>query len=663
MKVPDPKHIITVALCALSSWAQAQEEQSAWGALLDSVTVRTFRYNSPIKVNAEGVTLWDMNRLELLPQVLGTADPVHYAQMLPGIQTNSEYRSGINIQGCDNQHNILSIGGTPLYNVNHLLGIFSTFNAPHFESMAIAKGATSSASHNRLGGQLDVSPSLVVQDTVSGTFSLGLIASQGTLHLPLSTRTTLSVSLRSSYLNWLYSDWLKSDEQQIEYSFYDANATLLHRQDEHNLFMLDYYSGKDHGAIAGGGYSVGLDARWGNYLGNLHWWYDRGELTSHTVAYITSYSNKTQLQLQGVELPLNSGISDIGLRNSTHWRHWSVGAEGIVHLISPQNQADKRAVEVSAWTHREYILTDHWFLTGGLRLSGLVAEGRTYRAIDPSLRLQYNDGMWQGGVSCAQRHQYLFQTGVSDAGLPIEYWISAHKGLRPQRAQEFILDGSVYLWERRYRISADVFYRKLYNQLCYRGTVLEGLQTEMENSEVWMKNGKGENYGFSLMLNKCAGRLTGWLSYTYTHARRTFTSEGRSRSYPASHERPHEVNGVITWQLNSHWDLGGTMVYASGTPFTPARSIYLLDNNILLKYGPYNAARLSPYMRFDLSANYKWRDRWHHEQGVNFSVYNVASRRNELFYYLRVHDDGTFVYRPVSFVLKVLPSLSYIYRF
>ena len=73
-----------------------------------------------------------------LPQVLGSADPVRYAQMLPGVQTNGECRSGIHIQGCDNGHNFISIGGVPIYNVNHLLGIFSTFNALHYPSMSLS---------------------------------------------------------------------------------------------------------------------------------------------------------------------------------------------------------------------------------------------------------------------------------------------------------------------------------------------------------------------------------------------------------------------------------------------------------------------------------------------------------------------------------------------
>ena len=661
---------LTMAPCALSSEVSAQDDTSAWGALLDSVTVHTYRYSSSVRHTSDGASLWDMGSMQQLPQVLGNADPVHYAQMLPGVQTNGEYRSGIYIQGCDNQHNVISVQGAPLYNVTHLLGFFSVFNAPHYASMSVARGATSSAAPNRLGGQLDVQHCLSLQDTVSGILSVGLISSQGTLRLPLSSSTSLTLSGRASYLNWLYGDWLRTDQQQLGFSFYDANATLLHRHGERHLFMVDLYSGSDHGDIAGGGYSVGLDARWGNYLGQVHWWYDGAGVSAHTMAYVTSYHNRVSLSLQGLDLPLSSGITDVGLRHETQFGLWSVGAEGILHLVQPQHSvADSvrsdviRSTEVSAWGDYDYPLSRYWHLNGGLRFSGFLADGSRYSAIDPSVRLSYADGTWQWAVSYALRHQYLFQTGFSDAGLPTEYWLSADAQFSPQYAHEWTTGGSVYLFDRRYRLSADLFSRVLYHQLSYRGSVLDLANAASAAQPDWIGHGRGYSYGSSLMLHRCAGALTGWVSYTYTRARRTFSSGGCRRTSPASHERPHEVNAVAAYRLNRHWNLGATLVYASGTPFTAARSVYMLDRNIVLNYGEYNAARLSPYMRVDLSADYQWLDRRGAAHSVNLSVYNVGSRSNELFYYLRVRDDGTFVYRPVSFVLRVLPSLSYTYRF
>ena len=88
-----------------------------WNLSLDTVVVRGNTYSRAVRNRADGSFVWDMQMMDYLPKILGNADPLHYAQMLPGIQTNNEMKSGINIQGCDNSHNMLSIGGVPIYNV------------------------------------------------------------------------------------------------------------------------------------------------------------------------------------------------------------------------------------------------------------------------------------------------------------------------------------------------------------------------------------------------------------------------------------------------------------------------------------------------------------------------------------------------------------------
>ena len=175
--------------------------------------------------------------------------------------------------------------------------------------------------------------------------------------------------------------------------------------------------------------------------------------------------------------------------------------------------------------------------------------------------------------------------------------------------------------------------------------------------------GKGENYGFNFMINKCSGKLTGWLSYAYTRARRTFNQKKAQGDYPANHERPHEVNAVAICTLNPHWSLGATFVYASGTPFTAPESISLINRNLMIKYGEHNSSRLKPYCRTDFSVNYKWKNRWSRENGLNLSLYNAIAHRNELFYYIRHTDEGSFSYHPVSFMLDILPSVSYFCKF
>ena len=82
------------------------------------------RRGAGVTVAQSGAVQWNLRALETMPQMLGSADPVRYTQMLPGVQTGGEYQSGLHVEGCENSHNLTDIDGVCLYNVSHLLGIF-----------------------------------------------------------------------------------------------------------------------------------------------------------------------------------------------------------------------------------------------------------------------------------------------------------------------------------------------------------------------------------------------------------------------------------------------------------------------------------------------------------------------------------------------------------
>ena len=92
-------------------------------------------------------------------------------------------------------------------------------------------------------------------------------------------------------------------------------------------------------------------------------------------------------------------------------------------------------------------------------------------------------------------------------------------------------------------------------------------------------------------------------------------------------------------------------------PLKGSCAVFLID------YGEHNANRLKPYERLDLSVNYKWYTSLFREQGLNLSVYNVMGRGNELFYYVSTKAGADFAYKPISFVVDVLPSISYFCKF
>ena len=218
--------IITLLLSVcLSVLGLKGQTDTLHGRTLQDVLVKGYKPNSYLREAAQGATVVDLQLLENMPRILGNADPMHYAQLLPGVQTNSEYDAGLHIQGCDNQHNHVGIEGVTLYNVQHALGFFSIFNATHFQSMQLMKAPIAAHSGNRVGGVIDMLQSQQRDSVVSGSLSVGPMSSQGTIRIPLGQHQQLTLSARAAYLNLLYGQWLKYEDDELRYSFSDYNLT------------------------------------------------------------------------------------------------------------------------------------------------------------------------------------------------------------------------------------------------------------------------------------------------------------------------------------------------------------------------------------------------------------------------------------------------------
>lgn len=665
-----------IALCAATLAASAQEDSVMRSVTLNGVEVRAFRYSSKLRNSADGRSTLDMSLLRSLPQILGSSDPIHYSQMLPEIQTNGEYRGGINIQGCENSHSMVSIGSIPVYYPSHLLGFFSTFNTSHYDKCSISK-FTDAKMANILGGELAMELPSADADSLCGEVSLGMISSQATVNVPLGRNTTARVSARKTYINMLYGRWLSSDETNIDYSFYDVNLTLNHRLNRRSSLTLDYYGGQDNGIFKQGSYTARLHSKWGNQLVGLHHNCVAGNgLSMFNKLYFTTYRNKFWLNMQESQYKLPSRIMDVGFKHRTAYKRWTFGVEAVYHHIEPQKlettgtlvansgyEPSEKSMELSAYVICRQPLLAGACLEAGLRGSLYKAQSvQVLTRVDPSLKFCYEHGGFDFFAGYALKHQFLFQTGFSDAGLPTEFWLSASDAFKAQYAHSLSIGASYYIFSRRYKASASVFYKQLHHQMEFVGSIFD-LVNSAYRMEDHLKQGSGRNYGFSLMLNKCSGRLTGWVNYTYTHARRKFHFNGRNYTYPASHERPHELDAVVTYGIGRHWDAGSTLVCASGTPFTAADYLYLVNGNVIAHFKEHNSNRLKPYCRWDVSVSYKWKPRFARECGFNLSVYNLTARNNQLFYYISTHSDGSFAYKPKSFVAGILPSLSFYCKF
>ena len=655
---------------------------------LQAVEIRGKRLRSQLR-EIEGTSIISMSLMDEMPHILGNADPLHYAQLLPGVQTNSEYDAGLHIQGCDNSHNYVSLGGAPVYNAAHLLGFFSIFNAGHFTEMSLQKSPVSASFPNRLGGKVDMlTPTwLAAEDSllvgaVHGELSVGPMSSQGTLRLPVGKRSLLLLSARAAYLNLLYSKWLEVDGDEVKYDFSDYNLSYITQLDDANVLKFEGYWGYDNMKIGQASHGLQGKLKWNNTMAALHW-YSRSkdgleerkkDWSMEQMVYYSRYANRLNVNEYSFQVGMRSFIFDLGYKGNFSCGRWSVGAEVIRHQLLPQDvgitgnlanyQTDaqhQQATETSAYLQYCLPLGEKLLMEMGARVSGYHCQKSFYRVM-PHLKFNYDlSQSAKLNLNLGIRNQYLFQTGFSSAGLPTEFWFAADQNHRPQYAYHAALQGEFWFAEKEYRLSVETYYKWLMNQIENNSNMFDILFSSY-SFDGSLLHGKGYNYGLNLLLEKRRGKLTGWLSGSLGRAMRKFDGEQYQGWYPAGHERIYELNAVATYRINRRVSLGTTYVLASGTPYTKVNYAYLMSGNLVTEYGPHNGGRVKPYMRLDLSASYDFATKGSIRSGINFSLYNVTMHGNDLFYRIKVYDNHVR-YNGFKFLMPIMPSINYYCKF
>lgn len=68
-----------------------------------------------------------MTQIKNTPAILGEADILKTIQLMPGVQAGTEGFSGLYVRGGGPDQNLILLDGIPIYNADHMLGVFSIF--------------------------------------------------------------------------------------------------------------------------------------------------------------------------------------------------------------------------------------------------------------------------------------------------------------------------------------------------------------------------------------------------------------------------------------------------------------------------------------------------------------------------------------------------------
>ena len=345
-----------------------------------------------------------------IPALAGEIDVMKAIQLLPGVQSGTEGSAGLYVRGGGSDENLIILDDVPLYNVNHMLGFFSVFNAEAVKNVTLYKGSFPARYGSRLSSVVDVRQRDGNQTGWHGTAMVGLISAKVNVEGPIPWNkqqvdmirrkelisrhaTTFSLSARRTYYDLFMAPIMaaiirnQSDGQNVTagYFFYDVNAKLTHRFNENDKLSASFYMGDDEiyaryktntastDSVKG---QMHLNWDWGNLLAAVNWEHRfSSQIYSTTQLSYTRYRYDLQQSLQydqttqtsattlGEKLDYNSYVNDLTLQthfsyvpSTRHDLHW--GGNYVFHRFRPQVTSFNLALNGNNMFAVDTLLTD-----------------------------------------------------------------------------------------------------------------------------------------------------------------------------------------------------------------------------------------------------------------------------------------------------------------
>jgi TonB dependent receptor/CarboxypepD_reg-like domain/TonB-dependent Receptor Plug Domain len=661
-------------------------------------------------------------QLKTLPAIFGEVDVMKSIQLLPGVQSAGEGQTGFYVRGGGPDQNLILLDDAVVYNTGHLFGFFSVFNSDAIKNTSLIKGGMPANYGGRLSSVVDITMKEGNNKTYHATGGIGLIASRLTLEGPIQKgRSSFMISGRRTYIDVLTRPFVSNlaNLKRFKgsgYYFYDLNLKANYRISDKDRLYLSGYFGRDVFNFKSPSGTFTINMPWGNQTAALRWNHLFTEkLFVNTSAIYNAYQFDISLAQSNFKLDLLSSIRDYNLKsdfdyypNTKHkikfgvnysyhkFNPSAINAKIGELEIKPDTRFQKFTHEGAIYALDDYTITSKLKVNVGLRYviyqqvgpyndvtfdanrtptdTVFYEKGKPVKlyaglpGLEPRITLRYELNS-VASIKAAYSHNNQFVHLVSNNGttLPTDIWVPSTLLVKPQISDQYAVGYFRNFKDNMFETSVEVYYKKMQNQIEYREFYVPNQQTDVEKDFVF---GKGESYGAEFFINKQYGKFTGWVGYTLAFTNRIFESINNGKKYPAKFDRRHDVNFVLSYELNDRWKFGGTWTYASGNVVTVPVSLYAIDGSLVQGFGPQNGFRLPAYHRADLSATWtpKHKTKKRVEGSWTFSVYNVYSRFNPYIIYLDTQGsvnggDAKVSAKQIALFPIPLPSITWNFKF
>ncbi|MDE7144970.1 MAG: TonB-dependent receptor [Duncaniella sp.] len=686
-----------------------------------SEVIVTADLNSPLTTTQTGKISLTGNDLRKEYALFSSPDVVKTLQNLSGVASGTELTSGLYVHGGGDDENLYMLDGTPLYQVNHLGGLFSAFNTDVVKNIDFYKSGFPARYGGRLSSVVDVRTKDGNMTEYHGSVRVGLL--DGSLHFegPIrQNRTSFSIGMRRTWIENITvtafairnNSSSKKEKVYYRYAFHDINAKITHIFSERSRADISIYSGddafraKDKLADDGNDEYTKLNLRWGHLTAALNWKYQFSSKLYAVFTGMYTYNHSNQLymeeyrifdeeQLAGIthsETRNLAKINDGGIRLEFDYRpnrihHIRFGSNGLLHFFHPQSYDSTnfsgddtardsiqrhgshsfRGQEISLYAEDNIAPIEKLRINIGVHYTMFHIPGKRYHSLEPrvAVRYQFSDRL-TAKASYTEMSQFMHQLSNSYLNLPMDYWVPSTDKVAPSRSRQYA--AGVYLrLPHNILLNMEGFLKTSNRLIEYDGG--SSLTPSVEDWDQRVRTGKGKSYGLEWEASYGNRRLSLSTSYTLSWNRRLFT-DFYPTWYPDKFDNRHKFNISARYKLKEGIDVYASWCYHSGNRMTVPQQLVtapILPGICTVGSPEYiyeqpNNVSLPAYHRLDLGVNFRKTTRKGYEQIWNISVYNATCHMNPFYASIRQNPDGTFIGKATA-VFPILPSFSYTLRF
>jgi hypothetical protein len=615
------------------------------------VSAESMAQHRNTEMGVEKVSVKTMNKI---PSAFGEGDVIKAVLTLPGIKTVGEASGGFNVRGGSADQNLVLFNGNTIYNPSHLFGIFSAFNPDIVENVELYKSSIPAEYGGRVSSVLRVDSKDGNMDKPKGSAGIGLLTSRLQLEGPIiKGKTSVIMGARTTYSDWILK---RIPAEQSNYGggsagFTDANLGITHRINDDNTLQAYGYYATDR-------FSFGGDTtfRYGNINASLVWKHRTAEGRFQLSAGYDRYTSRIEAhEWEWGAYDLDTYIQQAFLRadrkrklNDAHELAWGVHVTGYALDPGIQNPYGENSTIKASSLDRELALepaiyaadtwkpTDEFSVEAGARLTGFY--GRKGNAIygfpDFRLALKYSPAenlSFKAGVNSLSQNIHLISN--TSAVSPMDTWKLSDDQIKPTWGWQAATGAYWTELNTGIDFTLEAYYKNTYRALDYLPGATLVMNPDLADDLVPVK---GRSYGVELMARKTTGKITGWVSYSYSRARlkemgdRGLEAIAHGEWYNAPYDKPHEFKLVTNFALTHRYSFSVNVDYSTGRPVTVPLGMYYYGGMYRMAYTERNAYRIPDYFRTDVAFNI---DPGHYLKAsfhttITLGVYNVTGRHN-----------------------------------